>query len=268
MNYSIPKEVKMSEKSAYKLNRRDFLKAVGVGGATLLSTSSLGWSAKDKKRISVISEESDPNTVGIYDKIIKNFEAKHPDVEIVREYIGFDDLYPKLQASIMAGDLPQLMRLDSEVWDLTIEGMLSPVTDTLKEIAPLEDYLPGMRFIWEGEDYAIPTAADISAIWYRKDLFEKEGLKEPRSWDDLLEAAKILHKPSEKKYGIAIPLSRNRYLSEIFLSFYLGAGGKVFPRKPYEQIGPQDILFGKNEAATKTMEFIKELCKYAPPRCQ
>jgi ABC-type glycerol-3-phosphate transport system substrate-binding protein len=45
----------------------------------------------------------------------------------------------------------------------------------------------------------------------------------------------------------------------------LGAGGKVFPRKPYEQIGPQDILFGTTETALITMEFMKELCKYTPP---
>jgi ABC-type glycerol-3-phosphate transport system substrate-binding protein len=99
-------------------------------------------------------------------------------------------------------------------------------------------------------------------LQYRKDLFDKKGLKEPRTWDDLLRAAKTLTEDTDgdgkiDRYGIAMPL-KNEYSTGVhFLGFLWGNGGHVLDRNG-------KVVFNSPETI-QTLSFLKELYKYAPP---
>jgi ABC-type glycerol-3-phosphate transport system substrate-binding protein len=43
----------------------------------------------------------------------------------------------------------------------------------------------------------MPYFLDPRAMYYRKDLFEKEGLSAPKTWDDVIQAGMALHKPPD-----------------------------------------------------------------------
>ena len=50
--------------------------------------------------------------------------------------------------------------------------------------------------LYEGRNYAVPTAVDGSFIVYNIDLFEQAGLdpdNPPSTWDDVLEAARAIN---------------------------------------------------------------------------
>jgi len=53
----------------------------------------------------------------------------------------------------------------------------------------------------------MPYFLDPRAMYYRKDLFEKEGLKPPKTWDDVVAAAQKLHKPPDMT-GFGLTFSR------------------------------------------------------------
>ncbi len=51
--------------------------------------------------------------------------------------------------------------------------------------------------MFEGKRFGIPTGTDSRVLWYRKDVFRQAGLPEtwqPRSWDELLAAARQIKK--------------------------------------------------------------------------
>jgi multiple sugar transport system substrate-binding protein len=97
---------------------------------------------------------------------------------------------------------------------------------------------------------------------YRKDLFDKKGLKEPKTWDDLLAAAKALTEDQDgdgkiDRYGISLPLKREYSVGVFFLSFLWSNGGHVLDKQG-------NIVFNSPETI-ETLKFFKELYKYAPP---
>nr|WP_245645029.1 extracellular solute-binding protein [Peribacillus loiseleuriae] len=61
----------------------------------------------------------------------------------------------------------------------------------------------------DGKVYGVPYNTDSRGIWYNKDLFAKAGLPvpwEPRTWDDILHAARTI---KEKSPAGVIPLWMN-----------------------------------------------------------
>ena len=56
--------------------------------------------------------------------------------------------------------------------------------------------------------YGIPWYMDTRVMFYRKDVFEKAGYKNPpKTWDELLDLSKkikAMH-PKEEKYAIYLP---------------------------------------------------------------
>ena len=46
-----------------------------------------------------------------------------------------------------------------------------------------------------GSYAAVPADGWGQFLLYRKDLFQEKGLAKPETWDDILKAAKVLHKP-------------------------------------------------------------------------
>lgn len=70
-------------------------------------------------------------------------------------------------------------------------GWLEPL-DSYVGAAALKPYLPvySQANLVNGKVAALPAFADAMFMYYRKDLLEKHGVKEPKTWDELTAAAK------------------------------------------------------------------------------
>ena len=76
----------------------------------------------------------------------------------------------------------------------------------------------------KGDLLAIPVAADCRCMFYRTDLFEKAGIKEPpKTWDELVDAAKTLNAPPDI-YGYGTPGKGDPALRE-YSDYLWEAGG-------------------------------------------
>lgn len=71
-------------------------------------------------------------------------------------------------------------------------GWLEPLDAYVGGANAMKPYLPvySQANIVAGKIAAMPAFADAMFMYYRKDLLEKYGIKEPRTWDDLSAAAK------------------------------------------------------------------------------
>ena len=75
-------------------------------------------------------------------------------------------------------------------------GYLAPLDAQLKGWPDYGKYIDAAKQAGQGVDgktYAVSLGTDTQGVWYRKDIFEQAGLPvpfEPRSWDDMLTAAR------------------------------------------------------------------------------
>jgi sorbitol/mannitol transport system substrate-binding protein len=84
-----------------------------------------------------------------------------------------------------------LLPIDNLPADYALDDVLKPVRDGLSH---------------DGKLYALPFYAESSMTYYRKDLFDKAGLKMPDqpTYDQIKEFAAKLHDPSHDLYGICL----------------------------------------------------------------
>ena len=74
-------------------------------------------------------------------------------------------------------------------------------------------------YTYKGKTYALPETFTFPMFFYRTDIFEELGLKEPESWDDIIEMIPDLQK---KNLSMAFPKDIN---------------GDVYKRQPFSKAG-------------------------------
>lgn len=129
------------------------------------------------------------------DKLVEMWNAKNPDRKIDLTYIEHSEMVAKLAQAIASGDVPDLMGMDL-IYAPQFEkaGQIVDLTDKISGWPELKTASPGHMTVatYEKRLYGVPLYADVSALFYNKDLFEKAGLdpnKPPNSLPQLREYA-------------------------------------------------------------------------------
>ena len=129
------------------------------------------------------------------DTLVAMWNDKHPDRKINLTYIEHSEMVAKLAQAVASGEVPDLMGMDL-IYAPQFEkaGQLVDITDKIKDWPELKTASPGHMTVatFENRLYGVPLYADVSALFYNKDLFEKAGLdpnKPPTSLGELREYA-------------------------------------------------------------------------------
>ena len=85
-------------------------------------------------------------------------------------------------------------------------------------------YLPGKL----GSTYGVPFGSETSVLAYRKDIFEKHGLKVPETYDELLEVTCKIPELEPGMGGMASRAASGHQASHAFLLHLAPLGGRVF----------------------------------------
>ena len=79
-----------------------------------------------------------------------------------------------------------------------------------------------------GDLLTVPVNPNITLMFYRKDLYEENGLKVPETWDELLANAKALHNPPEM-IGMLQRASRSTIsITWDYFPYLISHGGSLF----------------------------------------
>ncbi len=212
--------------------------------------------AQAQKVVRVWHTETQPNSQQAMKNIAARFEAKNPGVKVEVEALAWGDLEPRIMASLAAGTPPELSHGQPITCAaLQAKGLLLPLDEVVKAL--------GEANIWDqvkrvcragGKQYGLVHAAGTSLLIYRKDLAQKLGLKPPKTWADLIANAKALTSPG--MYGITIP-GDNLFINILLGELMKANGGILFDKRNRPQLTSRQML--------ETLEFIKELTRYAPP---
>lgn len=138
-----------------------------------------------------------------------DFKSMNPDIDVQWVTLEENVLRQKVTTDIAtkAGQFDVLTIGTYEVPIWGKKGWLVPL-DNLGADYDVEDLLPAIRagLTVDGKLYAAPFYGESSMVMYRKDLFEKAGLKMPDAptWDFIADAARKINDPSTETYGICL----------------------------------------------------------------
>lgn len=143
--------------------------------------------------------------------------------------------------------------------DLQSRGQLQPITDLVNKYKAKYKIEDNMLIKVNGEVMAIAFMQNAQNLFYRKDLFDKHGLKVPASYADMMAAAKTL---KEKEPGIEFPIAQTFAKgwdsATEFTNIFAGHGGRFF--KP----GSAAPDFN-SDAGVKALETMKAMTAYMTP---
>jgi sn-glycerol 3-phosphate transport system substrate-binding protein len=154
------------------------------------------------------------------DKIIADFEAANPDIDIEAEFVGnYNDVVAKLQAAIPARRAPDAVILEVTRYGLfannNILTDLTPYFDADPLKADLYDYAREVGVI-DGKNYIVPFNSSTPVLYFNKDIFARAGLSAEtplKTFGEILAASKTITEKLGKDgiSGIAAPGQFSRW---------------------------------------------------------
>jgi multiple sugar transport system substrate-binding protein len=113
-----------------------------------------------------------------------------------------------------------------------------------------------------GALYALPYVGNSQLFFYRKDLFEKYGLKEPATWEDVAAAAATIHEKETtadgaKMYGYVMRAAQGNAAVADFMPIFWAFGGEMFDSNGKPAVN--------SNAGIAALDFMRGLGKYSPP---
>jgi multiple sugar transport system substrate-binding protein len=194
-------------------------------------------------------------------KTAEEFEKINPDIKINVVQMSSADAYIKWPAACAAGNPPDITYIFYAYlgWlDELEKGGFLPVDDVVKDIGIEKFPAEALRF-WKnkGRLIGIPYIRNPYYLFYRKDLFEAKGLKPPVTWEDVLNAAKVLNQPEKRFYGIALAGKRDFSSRQLFEVLQYTYGGHT--------LNKEDKVIFKSPETIEALKMYVELFKYTPP---
>jgi multiple sugar transport system substrate-binding protein len=123
--------------------------------------------------------ESSGGNKAMVDMLVEAWNTKNPNCKIVLTYIPHTEMVAKIAQGIASGEVPDLMGMDL-IYAPQFEKaqQLVDLTDRIKDWPELKTASQGHMTVATYEDrlFGVPLYADVSALFYNKDLFTQAGL--------------------------------------------------------------------------------------------
>ena len=174
----------------------------GVALAALIAAVPLSALAQDMQ----MWERSGGNA-GMVDALVAAWNEANPDRKINLTYIPHTEMVPKLAQAIASGEVPDLMGLDLIYGpQFASAGQLEDITSHFDGDPTIATASPGHIQVatYDAKLYGVPLYADVSALFWNKDLFKKAGLDPevpPTSLQELHDMAAKITGVEEGVYG-------------------------------------------------------------------
>ncbi|MBD1380313.1 ABC transporter substrate-binding protein [Metabacillus arenae] len=162
---------------------------------TLASLSGCGNNAanesSDKIKIEFFHYKTEAK--GTFDQLIEKFEEENPGIDVVQS--NPPDSETVLKMRVVKREIPDVIGIGANFTfaDLANAKIFKDLTgnELLKDIQP--DYVQMMKEVPAVEEvYAVPYAANASAVIYNKDIFKELGLEVPTTWDEFIKTAETI----------------------------------------------------------------------------
>jgi multiple sugar transport system substrate-binding protein len=164
-------------------------------------------SAQEGQRIVFWSREGNPERAARTQRNIEAFTAK-TGIEVELVVVDETAQFTLILVNAAAGTLPDVVHHPAALTSRWVaQGILNAdaSAEVLAELGEETFYPASLAAVEvDGKYAAIPTDGSGPVVHYRSDLFEEAGLAPPRTYGEMLAAAKALHDPANQRYGVGL----------------------------------------------------------------
>ncbi|MBO1267115.1 extracellular solute-binding protein [Arthrobacter sp. PO-11] len=173
------------------LSRRSLFKVAGVAGAAAVlpltgcgSRAGVGTDGVTTLRFM----QNKPEVVAYFNQVIKDFEARNPDVRVVQDY-NEGNFVP----SLVRNDPPDVMTrgFAKETADFVHKGIFADLTG-LPAASAIDPKAQELVNSWgrygQDETSAVPFSLAAAGVIYNRDIFAAHNVAVPETWDEFVAA--------------------------------------------------------------------------------
>jgi multiple sugar transport system substrate-binding protein len=207
-----------------------------------------------------LTQETDPNEVAVYRRMIADFEAQNPDIKIELQLTGPDQIIERMVAALSAGvtTLDMIQPNPAMGFMLASKDALLPIDDIVAKLGGDDFFYDNSVMKLNDKRYGVPFGGGAGVIWYRKDYFDADGIKVPTTWPEFAEVCKHFTKKfnpqSPTEFGLTLPFSMHQATYLFGAPFFWAAGSEIFDKD-------LNIVFD-SEATQEALEYYSSLYQY------
>ncbi|MEU7278420.1 extracellular solute-binding protein [Streptomyces sp. NPDC045431] len=139
----------------------------------------------------------------VVDRLVGEFEAAHPGVEVDVELQSWVGIQERLEAALASGDSPDVVELGTTTTpSFASAGLLKDLSAKADALGSRE-WIPSLRESgnWQGKQYGVPLYAASRVVIYRTDLFAQAGLDTPRDQKEWVRTTRALGRAHQADPG-------------------------------------------------------------------
>lgn len=136
------------------------------------------------------------------------------------------------------------------------EDLVRPLDDLVSKYG--QSLMPNQLITIDGKVMAVAFMANAAHLIYRADVLDKIGVEPPKTYEALLEAAKMIREQKIMENPVGGAYASGWNLATEFINMYFGYGGEFY--KP----GSAELSI-QNEKGIDTLNMLKALSEYMNP---
>lgn len=245
--------------------RRNFTAgALGaIGGAALSAKPASAQGSGQKVQLSFLHKWPEPTYIAYFQRIVREFEAKNPNVSISMEAVADDPYKQKIRVVMASGQIPDIYFSWSGEYakQFIRAGRALDLSQAMAAPAWQGRFAPALLdpFRHDGKLYGVPMNQSIAVFAYNKAHFARVGAAEPRTWPQLLAVCETL-----KAAGI-VPIAMGSQAPWTTAHYIGDLNAKLVPpavrEADYTLAADEPALFrdpGYEEALTRFQELMQK----------
>ena len=184
-----------------------------------------------------LSGWSNLNEKQLLQQVLKDFEAKNPNIKVKYDVIA-DQYMDVLKTRLIGDTAADVFYLDAlEAPALMLRGVLEPLDNYITPEFDITDFEPTLlnAFQQNGKTYGLPKDFSTIALFYNKKAFQAAGLSQsPKTWEQLREYSNKLTidkngdgRIEQYGFGVAPELARQYFMIKAFGGELIDSDGKA-----------------------------------------
>ncbi|MGE0231586.1 MAG: ABC transporter substrate-binding protein [Flavobacteriaceae bacterium] len=173
-------------------------------------------------------------------KLIAEFEAAHPDINVEGVAVSSREMTSRIQADVAVGRSPDVAQVVFDGLAFVADNLGAQPLEKIVPEAELKAHLEGMvpnglelgRL--DGRTYALAYTFSTPILFYNADLFRAAGLdpdKPPRNWAEIKQAALTVQEKTEARgFSTGMIGAAAQGFDWLFQSVILSNGGRVLSK--------------------------------------
>lgn len=141
---------------------------------------------------------SDPEPRRADEEVVRMFEEKYPNIDVVHSIVAHEDFKQAIRAYLTSSTPPDVLTwfAGNRARFFIDKGLIMDISDLWEKEGWNESYPKGFQALStvDGKQYFVPTSYYWWAVYYNKTVFAKYNLQPPKTWDEFLAVSETLKK--------------------------------------------------------------------------